>query len=578
MDNFSVTQHVDKSPRQFNQIAEYEEDHDPHRLARLFLEPYRSDLGLKLRYWRDEFIRWDEGAYTRLPLGDLKAQLTSFIRGQFEADAEQRVLAWQRLGSPSDKKPKVRKVTGGLVGNVQQALTGVSLLDHATPAPAWIDEGDGPNPTELLAAPNGIVHLPALADQGGHVVREPTPQFFTFNRLAFEFDRCAPRPFRWLKFLAELWPDDPESINSLQEWFGYLLTPDTRQQKILMMVGPKRAGKGTIATVLRELVGKANVAGPTLNSLTTPFGLAPLLGKSVAIIDDARLSGRTDGAVVSERLLTISGEGAISIDRKHLSAVEDKLSTRFVIISNELPQINDSSGALVSRMIVLRFTQSWYGTEHTGLRDELRDELPGILLWAVEGWKRLRDRGHFIQPASGEELRTEMEDLASPVGAFVRDRCWVGPGERVEISELYRVWCSWCEERGRKEPWTEQMFGRNLRSAVPNIKGRRPRSGGERIREYEGIRLRTDADPLTPPARSAMRSAMVRDTPLTQPVATQGLVRDGPHGPRSSSLIALIDETEKEGAIEWTADHADREERSLSASQADDDFLDAIKR
>ena len=34
------------------------------------------------------------------------------------------------------------------------------------------------------------------------------------------------------------------------------------------------------------------------------FGLQPLLGKAVAMIQDARLSGRTDAAVVAERLLS----------------------------------------------------------------------------------------------------------------------------------------------------------------------------------------------------------------------------------------------------------------------------------
>ena len=49
--------------------------------------------------------------------------------------------------------------------------------------------------------------------------------------------------------LDQLWAGDSESIAALQEWFGYCLTNDTRQQKILMIVGPKRSGKGTIARV-----------------------------------------------------------------------------------------------------------------------------------------------------------------------------------------------------------------------------------------------------------------------------------------------------------------------------------------
>ena len=59
-----------------------------------------------------------------------------------------------------------------------------------------------------------------------------------------------------------------------------------------------------------------NYAGPTLASLGTNFGLQGLLGKTVAVISDARLSHRTDTAIVVERLLAISGEDAVAIDRK----------------------------------------------------------------------------------------------------------------------------------------------------------------------------------------------------------------------------------------------------------------------
>src|SRR5262249_20330824 len=112
-----------------------------------------------------------------------------------------------------------------------------------------------------------------------------------------------------------LWKNDRPSIDLLQEWFGYCLTPDTRIQKMLMMIGPTRSGKGTIGRILRALVGPGNVAGPTLSSLGGTFGLQPLLGKSLSIISDARLSGRSDTAQVVERLLSLTGEDALTIDR-----------------------------------------------------------------------------------------------------------------------------------------------------------------------------------------------------------------------------------------------------------------------
>ena len=290
-----------------------------------------------------------------------------------------------------------------------------------------------------------------------------------------------------MRFLSQLWPDDLQSIATLQEWFGYCLTLDTRQQKILMMVGPKRSGKGTIARVLRRLIGERNVAGPTLLSLGGPFGLQPLLSKSVAIISDARLGGRTDGSIVTERLLSISGEDSLSIDRKNTTAVESKLDTRLMLLSNELPRLSDVSGALAGRMIILRLSESWYGREDHGLFMRLEAELPSILLWAVEGWRRLRASGHFVVPESSREIQQELNDLTSPVGAFVRQCCDVGPELNVVKDALYQRYKTWCMEENTFRPLDKAHFGRDLRAAVASIRSGQRHDG---TRLYLGLALK----------------------------------------------------------------------------------------
>ena len=105
-------------------------------------------------------------------------------------------------------------------------------------------------------------------------------------------------------------------------------------------------------------------------------------------------------------------------------------------------------------MILLRLTHSWLGREDTRLTDRLLAELPGILLWAIEGWRRLRERGCFVQPS--RSLVKDMENLSSPVGAFVRECCVTADGVNVlvkdltvPVRELFGRWKEWCEEKGR---------------------------------------------------------------------------------------------------------------------------------
>ena len=282
-----------------------------------------------------------------------------------------------------------------------------------------------------------------------------TPLFFTRNALDYSFDPLAPTPAAWLAFLGQLWPDDTELIATLQEVFGYYLTADTFQQKAVLLVGPKRSGKGTIARVLTRLVGADNAVSPTLAGIGTNFGLAPLIGKRVAIISDARLSGRADQAVIAERLLSITGEDGITIDRKYRDAWS-RQGVRFLVLTNELPRLADVSGALASRFIVLVLTRSFFGEEDPGLTNRPLAELPGILNWAVEGWRRLRERGYFVQPAAALEVVGGLEDLGSPIGAFLRDRCEIGAGLSVSVDHLFTAWDSWCTEQRRERPGDRQ--------------------------------------------------------------------------------------------------------------------------
>lgn len=367
----------------------------------------------------------------------------------------------------------------------------MALLHGSWEQPCWLG-ADPPFPAEdALACQNAIVHLPSVGSSDCCMV-PPTPAFFAGNALGYDFATDAPLPSNWLTFLGEQWADDPQAIQALQEFFGYCLLPDTSQQKILVIVGPRRSGKGTIARVLRGLVGQANTAAPTLAGLATNFGLQSLLGKTVAIISDARLSGRTDTAVLVERLLSISGEDAQTVDRKNLPAITTRLPVRFVILTNELPRLTDASAAIVGRFLVLRQTRSWFGKEDPALTHRLLGELPSILLWAIEGRRRLCERGHFVQPASSILLVKEMEDLASPLRAFLGECCEVGPACEVAIAELYGAWTKWCERSGRKDVGSQHVFGRDLRAALPALDVRQPRVGGARVRTYAGVRLRPD--------------------------------------------------------------------------------------
>lgn len=451
---------------------------DPHRLARGYLKAlHHHEDGITLRAWNDNWHRWEDGRWIVTQQAELTASVAAYVKREFDRIA-------------IEKNRTVLAVGTGIVRDVVLAIRSIATipLSLVPEQPAWIDV-EGPPPRECLSTRSGIVHLPSVMSESPGAVEPSSPRFFSPNILSYPYDPEAPRPDAWLGFLDSVWPSDPESIDTLQEWFGYMLTHDTRHQKILMLVGQPRSGKGTIARTIKAMIGEENLDSPKLSSLGTRFGLQPLIGKLAAICPEARLTGRSDSQAIVETLLSISGEDHQSIERKGQTNWSGVLRTRFTLLCNELPRLGDYSSALPSRLLVLKMGESFTGREDIDLDGKIGRELPSILLWALAGWERLAARGKFVQPASGAELMAEFHELNNPMGLFVAERCEMEPESEVPVKRLYAAWKDWCEKNGKDRPGDLQGFGRSLRSFAPHLRTADRRESGARYRVFVGIRL-----------------------------------------------------------------------------------------
>jgi putative DNA primase/helicase len=475
-------------------------------------DSYRdADGTLLFRSWRGDFYDWNRTSWVKAEAAAVRKEL---YRGLKPA------VYWTDKGELTPWNPNRRKVA-----DVIEALAAVTHTPQDAETPSWLERSTNDPPAhELVAVGNGLLHVPSRQ------LYDHSPRLLNTVGVPFDYDERAAAPVLWLNFLEELWSDDAEAIAALQEWFGYVISGDTRMHKILFLLGPMRSGKGTIARVIRELIGRANHCGPTLASLGTNFGLQSLIGKSLAIVADARLVAANANVVV-ERLLSISGEDALTIDRKYREHWSGKLDVRFMILSNELPSLGDSSGAIATRFIVLRLIHSFLGHEDHDLTEKLLAELPGILNWSLDGLDRLRAQDRFTEPGSSREAIVALHDAVSPISAFVRDRCMRGPDYEVPVDRLYEEWRDWCLEQGRDHPGPKSTFAKNLYTVVPEVLRCRPRVQGEREYRYIGIALRASdqqwSGPGTIPDQADAVPGVVRDAKLKR--SRSGLVvLDGP--------------------------------------------------
>jgi len=444
---------------------------EPMAVARLFVELHCLHDGvLTIRCWGGSWWAWRTTHWAEADERTVRSLLYHFAENALYVHPDKGLLPW----APTHRK----------IGDLLEALAAITILSRDFAQPCWLD---GRTSGQIISVANGLLDL------GSRLLHPHTPQFFSTVSVPFAYEPAAPEPQRFLDFLNELWPQEPEAIDALAEWFGYVISGRTNLQKMLLTIGPTRGGKGVIARILTALIGTRNVCGPTLSSFAGEHGLAPLFGKSLAVISDVRFGGK-NGNVVVERLLSISGEDMLTVNKKYQQQIDAKLTTRIHLISNELPRLTDASGAIIGRFVVLILTRSWLGKENHELETKLTPELPGILNWALEGLARLNENeGRFTRVPSAEEVIITMRDLASPVRAFVRECCTLKSNLEVKRDDLYGKYKEWCDDNEYPKS-AKHVFGRDLGAAVPELRTKQVGPPGKRVRFYVGIGLRAGVD------------------------------------------------------------------------------------
>lgn len=283
-------------------------------------------------------------------------------------------------------------------------------------------------------------------------------RYFTTNILPYRHTPGAHCP-RWWQFMVEVFEGDVERINLLQEWLGYLLSNSYDHQKVMLLLGPRRSGKGTIGKIIKILVGDQNYTGGTLSSFAKDSYLDSLRTKTVVFIGDAAKNvPRHIIDLVTERIKGISGCDDQNFSRKYKSDLTERLPSRITIAANNVPRLFDDSGALASRMLVLPFNVSWYDREDPKLFQTLVGEIEGIAQWALAGLARLRSVGRFTMPESSLAEIEYISEAYSPLQQFKNQCCETGVDAFTGSGEAYDAYRAWALNSGEDSVLNRRPF------------------------------------------------------------------------------------------------------------------------
>jgi P4 family phage/plasmid primase-like protien len=351
----------------------------------------------------------------------------------------------------------------------------------------YIGEGDNLNKYKhLLNFPNCLLDI----ETGQR--REHDIKYLQTIQLGFDFDPAAQCP-RWLRFMDEILPDDEGARDFLQEFVGYLLTPDTRHEVFVVLIGEGRNGKGVFQHVVVELLCRENVSFFKIDEIGQPHKGIHLAGKL------ANFSSENEAKIIQDTsmLKKISSGEPFEDSEKFKPRQTVYPFARLLFSTNNVLRFQDTSDGFRERLRMINFNQQFKGDKKDmGLKHYLvRNELPGILNWALEGLRRLNLRGHFVESALMAAAADETREGASSVFGFVRDRCVSGEPEMWDgRNRMYRAYVRYCELSGFKAHSNGRGFWADVKRAAPTVvlEDASEIMDGQLQRIVRGVMLRED--------------------------------------------------------------------------------------
>ena len=284
-----------------------------------------------------------------------------------------------------------------------------------------------------------------MVDPLGNNVLKHEDKYLSTTQLPYKYDALAKCEL-WIKTLNEIFENDQVKINLLQEFFGYCLTPDIKHKKALLLLGESDTGKSTILFTLRDLVGTKNCSSVPLKYLSNPQYTPMMVNKLVNI--DADVAKDAQNYEAEFKIIT-TGE-PIACNQKFIETFEFTPRCKIVLAANIFPKISDHSSAFYKRLVLVPCDRIFDESEKNRLLNiQLKEELPGILNWSIDGLARLTKRGMFEQHDFMKNAVQELEDENNPVNGFFKDHIEidVSDGIYIEKAELYKRYKEWSGDK-----------------------------------------------------------------------------------------------------------------------------------
>lgn len=434
----------------------------------------------ELRYCRPQrrWLYWDRRHWAADWTGEAERRAKATVRAIY-ADA-------RMAGDPDERRALAR---WALASESRQRLVALLALAQ-TEAEVAVAPVDLDRDSFLLATNTGTIDL-----RTGQL-RPADPADLITHLAPVDYDPEGSCP-RWEAFLRRVVPD--RAVRGfLQRAIGYSLTGSLAEQCLWILWGAGRNGKSTFLTTVQALLGDyAMQAAPSMlvdrRRDATPYDLADLPGRRLVAVAETEEVGHLAEGVIKQ----LTGGEPMRARNLYGDFFEFQPQAKIWLTTNHKPTVRGEDEGIWRRLHLVPFLERIADEElDRSLPRRLRQELPGILGWAVRGCLAWQHDG-LAPPAAVVEATSAYRRDEGVLSRFLEDTCVISPRVSVTKKALYDAYSHWCNEQGLA-PLSQPRLSKELKE-----RGIADERGAKGVHYWRSLGLRspdfeTTAEEISP--------------------------------------------------------------------------------
>lgn len=407
-------------------------------------------FGSDLRYCHTlrRFYTWDGSRWLQDETGDAPAfgMAKKVVRSMYSTAAEIEGEGERKQFLDFAKSCESRTRLTAMVDLVKKDSTAAITPDELDAKP-W-----------FLNVANGTIDLKT------GTLRESNRLDLLSKRVPIAYDPDADCP-NWKRFVVEIMGEDGDLAKFLWRGVGYSLTGDVSEQCLFFNYGMGSNGKSTLMDIMLILLGdygqvmESRVLMASAAGSTTSPEIARLKGARLVSASETGDRKEFDEA----KLKAITGGDRISANPKYAAPFDFPPTHKLWLSGNHKPTIKGQDWGIWRRIMLIPFNAGPFPINAV-LPMQLRQELPGILTWAVKGCLEWQSKG-LRPPTAVTEAVEEYRKESDVLGDFLTAATVQQEGSRLKPQMLFAAYVKWCERTGVSKEFNLVTLGRKMREA-----------------------------------------------------------------------------------------------------------------